>query len=56
MTSEDLKIALRFLSRIPARGVDEERDLLRVITKMQEQIARTNKSLNVYTKDGTKAA
>jgi hypothetical protein len=56
MTSEDLKIALKFLSRIPARGADEERDLFRVITKMQEQIARNNRSKNEYNKDGTKAA
>lgn len=56
MTSDDLKIALQFLSRVSVRGFDEEEQLLKLIKKMQVQIARTNKSTNVYTKDGTKAA
>jgi hypothetical protein len=56
MTSDDLKIALQFLSRVQVRGFEEEEQLLKVIRKMQSQIACSNKSKNEYTKDGTKAA
>lgn len=56
MTSNDLKIALQFLSRVQVRGFEEEEELLKVMGKMQAQIARNNKSKNEYTKDGTKAA
>lgn len=56
MTSDDLKIALQFLSRVQVRGFEEEEQLVKVIQKMQAQIARSNKIKNEYTKDGTKAA
>lgn len=56
MTSNDLKTALYFLSRVSVRGFEEEEELLGLIAKMRSQISRNSNSENVYTKDGTKAA
>lgn len=56
MTSNDLRTALYFLSRVSVRGFEEEEELLGLIAKMRAQISRNTHSENVYTKDGTKAA
>lgn len=56
MTSEDLRNAIYFLSRVSVRGFQEEEELLDLISKMRAHISRNTHSENVYTKDGTKAA
>lgn len=56
MNTNDYHSILSYLSRVPVRGFAEEEDLVRLINKINNQIARTNKSKNVYTDASTKAA
>jgi len=56
MTSNDLETVLYYLSRVPVRGFEDEEQLIRLMSKIKDQIKRSNKVKNVYTESSTKVA
>jgi hypothetical protein len=48
MTSHDLQTILYYLSRVPARGVQEEDEILNLVDKLKKQIVCNNQSTNMY--------
>jgi hypothetical protein len=56
MTSHDLQTTLYYLSRVMARGVQEEDELIELIEKIKKQIVCTNQGTNMYNEVVTKVA
>lgn len=56
MTSGELKLIRDYLSRVQVRGFEDEDLLVKLINKIDAQIARTNKSKNGYNTKSGKAA
>lgn len=53
MTRTEIEAALKYLLRVPARGIDEENELFSLILALSNAL---NSSEPVYTKSGKAAA
>lgn len=56
MTAGELRLIRDYLSRVHVRGFDDEDMLVKLINKIDAQIARTTKSKNGYNTKSGKAA
>lgn len=56
MTSQDLQTTLYYLSRVTARGVQEEDEIIELVEKIKKQIVCNNQSTNMYNEVVTKVA